>query len=99
MKVSGPINPGLERILVLVEEKKDELSQGFYLPDGQDKELLIGRVLSVGSAKHTDSTSVEPCQANDQILFEKWAGRDFEGDEGKLKIINYDDVLAIIEEK
>ena len=98
MKILGKIIPGLEKLLVeIVDEPEAKDSNAIYIPEDKDKELLTGKVIGVGLVKHIDSTVVNPAVTGDKVLFEKWAGRDIEVGETKYKIINYDDVIAVIQ--
>ena len=71
---------------------------GIVLPDAAKEKSQRAKVLSVGGdlilgGGQVRSTAVKP---NDEVIVRSYAGTDIEIDGKELQILNFDDVLAIV---
>jgi chaperonin GroES len=71
---------------------------GIVLPDSAQEKLGEGRVLSVGDGRMSADGVRVPHQVSegDRVLFDRYAGTEVAIDNGKLLIMNEDEILAIL---
>ena len=86
---------------LLVEPAKQEkkTASGLYLPDSHEEKPQYGTVLAVGG-KLINDRGVEissPAKVGDTVLYKKWGGDDVKVDGEEYKIVNQEDILAILE--
>lgn len=98
------IKPTLDH-LVVKQCEAAKMAGSIVLPDQAQKQGHIGKVLSCaprdGSRFTTISSPREvepPFKTNDTVVFQKYAGQEFEFKGEKFLILNHSDVLAKIEE-
>lgn len=97
--VNSDIKPYKGYILIKIEEQREQkLPSGIYLPDNE-KEDTIAEVVSVGGPLNLSSKVIVEAGINpkDRILIKKFSGIDIETKQGKCKLIQFSDVLGILE--
>ncbi|MDE2097562.1 MAG: co-chaperone GroES [Patescibacteria group bacterium] len=98
MANTSGITPCGHRILVLPEEVETKTKSGIILHDKlaerEEMAQIRGTVIEVGGDSYQDTPTVW-CQAGDRILFAKYAGLVYDGQDGKkYRVINDLDVVA-----
>jgi co-chaperonin GroES (HSP10) len=101
------------RILIMPYDPPKVTRGGVEIPDEVlDRERLainVGLVMAVGPLAYKDKNKfgdpdnpTEPwqpwCKKNDWVMFGKYAGSRFKIDGGELRLLNDDEILAIIED-
>lgn len=88
------ITPIGERILVKALEVEVKTKGGIVLPDTVSKEQpTIGEVIAVG-----DDEKLKKITAGQKVIYAKYSGTEIKKDGEKYLVLNYADVLAIIED-
>ena len=93
------------RLLILPYKGKGKTEGGIYLPDQVVEEntvsTQVGYVLKVGDLafKDKDKFPTGPwCKTDDWVLITRYAGSRIRIDGGELRIINDDEILAVIDD-
>lgn len=94
---SGIIPRG-NKLLVKPEEIVEVTPGGIVLPtqavEKEEMAQMYGRVVAIGPWCWKDEPE-ERCKVNDRIIFAKYAGEQFKGNDGiKYRLINARDVVA-----
>ena len=87
--------PIMSRVVVeFIEEMENKTSGGIFLPETTEKEKpQLATVVAVG----TDEDTKKNINEGDKIIFAKYSGTEVDFDGKKYLILNFDDVLAVIE--
>ena len=94
------------RILIMPYTPPKVTKGGIEIPDEVlDRERLainVGLVMAVGPLAYKDESkfgSESPwCKKNDWVMFGKYAGSRFSIDGGELRLLNDDEILAVVED-
>ncbi len=93
------------RILILPYRGKGKTEGGILLPDSvTDREsvaTVCGYVLKVGSLAYKDEEKFPGgpwCKEKDWVIFGRYAGARFKIDGGEVRILNDDEVIAVIQD-
>ncbi|MCA1960293.1 MAG: co-chaperone GroES [Desulfomonile sp.] len=88
-----------DRILVERVESEEKTAGGIILPDTAKEKPQQGKIIAVGTGKHTEDGKVVPLEVKvgDHILFGKYSGSDVKIEGVEYLIMREDDVLGIIE--
>jgi co-chaperonin GroES (HSP10) len=93
------------RMLVLPYRGKGKTEGGIFLPDAVvDRESvasICGYVLKVGPLAYKDKKKFPGgawCKEKDWIIFGRYAGARFKIDGGEVRILNDDEVIAVIQD-
>jgi chaperonin GroES len=101
------------RLLIMPYNPPTKTKGGVELPDEVHERdriaTVTGLVLAVGPLAYKDSTKFgnpsdstekwQPwCKKNDWVLFSKYSGSRFKIDGGELRILNDDEILAVIDD-
>lgn len=86
------VKPLDNRVLVEVAEETEKTVSGIIIPDSAKEKPRMGKVVAVG----TDEDLQEVIKEGDKILFAKYGGEDITVDGNEYKIIQRDDILAIL---
>jgi chaperonin GroES len=96
-------NPTGYRILILPFTQKTVTRGGIHLAESYiEKERLgtnVGFVVSLGPDAYKDSTKFPNgawCEARDWVIFGRYAGARIKIDGGDLRLLNDDEILAVI---
>jgi len=83
------------RILVKPLKEEEKTSSGIVLPDTIDKEKKAeGEIIALGNGEKLAKLNLKPGM---KVLFKKWGGEEVKNNGEDYKILNHDDVIAIIE--
>jgi chaperonin GroES len=95
------VRPVGDRILVeAVEEKENKGKKGgIIIPDTAKEKPMERRVVAVGAGKTGDDGRKVPIEVKkgDRVLVNKYGGTEIKLDGKEYKIVNSDDILAVIE--
>ena len=95
------VRPLGDRILVEpVEEKANKAKKGgIIIPDTAKEKPTEGLVVAVGTGKTGDNGRKVPFEVKkgDRVLVSKYGGTEIKLDGKEFKILNGDDILAVIE--
>jgi chaperonin GroES len=93
------VKPIGDRILVEAVEEKEVKNGGIVIPDTAKEKPMQSRVVALGSGKTDDNGNKVPFELKkgDRVLVNKYGGTEIKLDGKDYKILNSDDVLAVIE--
>ena len=95
------VRPVGDRILVeAVEERENKAKKGgIIIPDTAKEKPMESVVVAVGTGKTGDDGKKVPIEVKkgDRVLVNKYGGTEIKLDGKEYKILNSDDVLAVIE--
>lgn len=91
------IKPLSDKILVKPLKEK-ETKSGIVLPESAKEKPQEGEVLAVGEGKWQEGKRVPlSVKAGDKVLFKQYGGEEIKVEGEELKILEEEDILAIIE--
>ena len=93
------VKPLGDRVLVEpIEEKEQQSEGGIIIPDSAKEKPTESKVISLGTGKTDDSGNKIPFEVKkgDKVLISKYGGTEIKIDGKDLKILNSDDILAIV---
>lgn len=89
------IKPIGDRALVKQVSEEETTKSGIVLPDTIDKEKKAeGEIIAIGNGEKISKLGL---QTGQKVLFGKYAGEEVKVGEEEHKILNHDDILAVIE--
>ena len=93
------LKPLGDRILVEPAEEKEVKKGGIIIPDSAKEKPQEGVVVALGTGKTDDNGKKIPFEVKvkDRVLVSKYGGTEVKLDGKEYKILNSDDILAIIE--
>ena len=93
------IKPLGDRILVEAVEEKEAKKGGIIIPDTAKEKPMESRVVALGTGKTDDNGKKVPFEMKkgDRLLVSKYGGTEIKLDGKEYKILNSDDILAVIE--
>jgi chaperonin GroES len=93
------VKPLGDRILVEPVEEKETKKGGIIIPDSAKEKPMESVVVALGTGKTDDNGKKIPFEVKvkDRVLVSKYGGTEIKLDGKEYKILNSDDVLAIIE--
>jgi co-chaperonin GroES (HSP10) len=93
------------RILILPYRGKGKTEAGIYLPDQvverDSVATVCGYVLKVGDLAYKDKDKFPEgpwCKEKDWVIFGRYAGARFKIDGGEVRILNDDEVIAVVQD-
>ncbi len=95
------VRPVGDRILVepIVEKENKGKKSGIIIPDIAKEKPMESRVVALGTGKTGDDGKKVPfdVKKGDRVLASKYGGTEIKLDGKEYKILNGDDILAVIE--
>jgi chaperonin GroES len=93
------LKPLGDRLVVKPSPREEMTKSGIVLPDTVKERPQEGTVLAAGPGRILDDGSREPMDVKpgQKILFQKYAGTEFNMDDEELLILSQKDILAVIE--
>ena len=93
------VKPLGDRILVEAVEEKETKKGGIIIPDTAKEKPMESVVIALGTGKTNDDGKKIPFEIKkgDRILVSKYGGTEIKLDGKEYKILNTEDVLAVIE--
>ncbi len=93
------LKPLGDRVLVEPAEEKEVKKGGIIIPDTAKEKPTEGLVRALGTGKTDDNGKKLPFEVKvgDRVLISKYGGTEIKLDGKEYKILNTDDVLAVLE--
>ncbi len=93
------IKPLMGYVLVEPFEAESKTASGIILPESAQEKPAQGTVISVGDDMVLENgkvlkASVKP---GDKVVYKKWGGDEIKVDGKELKLVKFDDLMAILE--
>jgi len=92
------VKPLGDRVLVEPAEEKEVKKGGIIIPDSAKEKPMEGIVVALGTGKTDDDGKKVAFEVKkgDRVLISKYGGTEIKIDGKEMKILNSDDILAII---
>jgi len=96
---STNLKPLGDRVLVEPAEEKEVKKGGIIIPDSAKEKPMESIVVALGTGKTDDNGKKVPFEVKkgDRVLVSKYGGTEIKLDGKEYKILNSDDILAVIE--
>ena len=94
------IKPLGDRVVVKQLKEEEVTASGIVLPDTVDKEKKAeGEIVAVGPGKTLENggRAAMEVAVGQKVLFKKWGGEDITLDGEEYKVLNQEDVIAVLE--
>jgi chaperonin GroES len=93
------LKPLGDRVLVEPVEEKEVKKGGIIIPDTAKEKPTEGLVVALGTGKTDDNGKKVPFEVKkgDRVLISKYGGTEIKLDGKEYKILNSDDILAVVE--
>ena len=94
------VKPLQDRLVIKPVEEEQKTSGGIIVPDTATKEKPVrGKIIAVGPGKFDENGKRMPMdvKVGDEVMYGKYAGTEFKQDDEKFLIVDYSDILAILE--
>ena len=93
------IKPIGDRVLVEHIEEKEQVRGGIIIPDSAKEKPQEAKVIALGTGKKGEDGKVLAFEVKvgDRVLISKYGGTEIKLDGKEYKILNTDDILAVIE--
>lgn len=84
--------------LVKPEAAAEKTASGLYLPDNAQERPARGEVVAVGAPiQHPKHEEKAQFKVGDTVIYKKWGGDEIKIDNEELKLVKFEDVMAIVE--
>jgi chaperonin GroES len=92
------IKPLGDRVLVQAVEATEQVKGGIVIPDSAKEKPQEAKVVALGTGKVDDNGKKVPfdVKVGDIVLTSKYGGTEVKVDDQEYKILNSDDILAIV---
>ena len=96
--MAAKIQPLGDRGLVEPAEEKEQKKGGIIIPDSAKEKPTESVVVSLGTGKTDENGNKVPFEVKkgDRVLVSKYGGTEVKIDDKEYKILNSDDILAIV---
>jgi len=93
------IKPLMGYILVEPLEAESKTASGIFLPDSAKEKPAQGKVLSIGDDFILPNGQIlkAPVMIGQKVVYKKWGGDEIKVNGVELKLVKFDDLMAIIE--
>ena len=93
------LKPLGDRVLVEPAEEKEIKKGGIIIPDTAKEKPQEGIIIALGTGKTDDNGKKVPFEVKkgDRVLVSKYGGTEIKLDGKEYKILNTDDILAVID--
>ena len=93
------LKPLGDRVLVEPVEEKETKKGGIIIPDTAKEKPQEGKVVALGTGKVNEDGKKVPFEVKkgDRVLISKYGGTEIKLDGKEYKILNSDDILAMVE--
>ena len=97
--MSVNLKPLGDRVLVEPVEEKEAKKGGIIIPDTAKEKPTEGLIIALGTGKTDDNGKKVPFEVKkgDRVLISKYGGTEIKLDGKEYKILNSDDILAVVE--
>ena len=93
------IKPLMGYILVEPSEAESRTASGIILPESAQEKPAQGKVIACGDEMVMENGKVVKCPVSvgDKVVYKKWGGDEIKVDGRELKLVKFDDLMAILE--
>jgi len=93
------LKPLGDRVLVEPVEEKEVKKGGIIIPETAKEKPTEGVIIALGTGKTDDNGKKVPFEVKkgDRVLISKYGGTEIKLDGKEYKILNSDDILAVVE--
>ncbi len=86
-------------VLVEPSTAESKTASGIYLPESAQEKPAQGTVISIGGDIVLDNgKSIRcPVSVGEKVLYKKWGGDEVKVDGKELKLVKFDDMIAVLE--
>ena len=92
------IKPLAGYALIEPQEAEEVTASGIVLPDTAQEKPAQGKVVAVGApVKHPEHEEKAEFKVGDNVLYKKWGGDEIKIAGKELKLVKFEDVMAILE--
>lgn len=92
------VKPLGDRVLIEAVEEEEQKKGGIIIPDSAKEKPIESVVVALGTGKKEDGKPVEfEVAVGDKVLTSKYGGTEIKIDGKEYKILNSDDILAVIQ--
>ncbi|MDD5147584.1 MAG: co-chaperone GroES [Candidatus Daviesbacteria bacterium] len=93
------IKPLMGYVLVQPSEAENKTASGIILPESAQEKPAQGVVLSCGDEMVLENGKTLKCpvKVGDKVVYKKWGGDEIKVDGKELKLVKFDDLMAILE--
>jgi len=93
------LRPLYDRVLVRRVESEERTKGGIIIPDSAKEKPMESVVVALGTGKKDDNGKALPFEVKvgDRVLISKYGGTDVKIDGREYKLLNSDDILAIVD--
>ncbi len=97
--MSVKIKPLANRVLILPIEEESKTASGIYIPESAKEKPQKGEVVAVGPGKFEHGNLIKPgVKVGDIVIFKKWGGEDINIEGKEYKLVEEEDILAIVQQ-
>ena len=97
-KAKVNVKPLAGYALIEPQEAEEVTASGIVLPDTAQEKPAQGKVAAIGSPiKHPDHEEKAEFSVGDLVLYKKWGGDEIKIEGAELKLVKFEDVMAILE--
>ncbi len=92
------LKPLGDRVLVESIEEKEQTKGGIIIPDSAKEKPTEGKIVALGTGKTDDNGKKVAFEVKigDRVLVSKYGGTEVKVDGKEYKLLNSDDILAIV---
>ena len=96
--MSANIKPLGDRVLLEIRENTEQMKGGILIPDSAKEKPQEYTVIALGTGKKDDNGNAIPfdVKVGDIVLTSRYGGTEVKVDGNEYKIVNQDDILAIV---
>ncbi len=93
------VKPLMGYVLVQPSEAESKTASGIILPESAQEKPAQGEVVACGDEMVMENgKSVKcPVKVGDKVVYKKWGGDEIKVDGKELKLVKFDDLMAILE--
>ena len=93
------IKPLMGYILVQPSDAESRTASGIILPESAQEKPAQGTVMAVGDEMvfENGKTLKCPVKVGEKVVYKKWGGDEIKVDGKELKLVKFDDLMAILE--
>lgn len=98
-KVSNySVKPLAGYVLIEPVAAETRTASGLYLPETAQEKPAMGTVLAVGDDQVLENgkTVKSPVKPEDKVYFKKWGGDEIKVEGRELKLVKFDDLMALV---
>src|SRR3990172_5275097 len=93
------IKPLMGYVLVQPYDEETKTASGIYLPEGAQEKPAQGTVIACGDEMVMENGKAVKCpvKVGEKVVYKKWGGDEIKVDGKELKLVKFDDLMAILE--